>query len=125
MEKPDNPWIYDGCTDLLKVAVEPVPSVKGGYIVVFVLEDQSIWLGATRDPIVYSANWARKVGSFGLNKITRVLVSRPLRRFESARLLMKEALRTYKDQHSNAYYLDVETLTEKVRPIFLAALPSA
>lgn len=121
MNEKNASWIFDGPPDLIEVRVDAAGPDQGGYVVIFQLATGIVRLCATSNPARYVRAWRQNARRYGIPDITRVIVSRPLIRYESIKRAIGDALMEYRQKSSDAFDISVEALMDKAKIVLAEA----
>lgn len=107
-------WLYEGTPEMAGLVAGELPTTVGGYVLGMVLQDGSIWLGATRFPEKYLTNWRYNSKRYGLPEITKVLITVPYIRYEAVKRLLMRKMENYRSPDRKTYAMTEEEFKREV-----------
>jgi len=116
-----NYWIFDGKPEYLELNLSDTAAHGSGYILAIQMESGDLRVASTLYPIKYLNDYRLNARRFGINQISRVLVSKPHIRYEAIKRAILEKLPDFKKEGTALYQLPLDTLSEKAQEIFIAA----
>jgi len=119
--KQKNYWIFDGKPEYLELNLPDTAAHGSGYVLAIQMESGDLRVASTLYPIKYLNDYRLNAKRFGINQISRVLVSKPHIRYEAIKRAILEKLPDFKKEGTALYQMPLDTLSEKAREIFIAA----